>query len=164
MFVMKKYYFDKDGTSNFQMAQISKENGININIEDVMMMDQLKNVKLKKKINLVLNLQDTGQSGSHWFSVLFRGQNVLVIDSYGCYPHMDIIQYCRNHKLKLGYSSYICQSNKSNRCGLFTLQSIKYLQNSNESNLYKHANDYVNLYGPLSLNTNEDIAIEGLVF
>ena len=162
---MKKYFFDKNsaGTTNFELVEIAQKNNIDIKIDDIMMMDMLKDIRLKSRHNFILNLQDTGQSGTHWFAILIRGKKCLVVDSFGCMMHRDVIRFCMKNGLKLAYSKYICQELKSVGCGLYSLQAISYLQNSTAGTLYDNANDYINLYGPLKEKENENIVMEGLV-
>jgi len=161
---MKKYFFDKNsaGTTNFELIEIAEKNNIDVKIEDVMMMDMLKDIKLKSRHNLIVNLQDSGEGGSHWEAVVIRGKKCLVVDSFGCSPHRDIIRFCMKNKLKLAYTKYICQELKSVRCGIYSLQAIRYLQNSTAKTLYDDANNYVNEYGPLTLKENENIVMGGL--
>ena len=163
---MSKYFFDIDGkgTSNHELAEIAHINNIDLKLEDIMMMNMLKDVKLKKSHHIILNLADSDETGTHWICLIIKGNKCLFIDSYGCVPHKDVFNFCIKRKLKLGYSKYICQTLKSVRCGLYCLKAIKFLQNSTPSSLYSDGNEYINLYCPLFEKVNEKIVLQGLSF
>jgi hypothetical protein len=162
---MKKYFFDIDnkGTTNHQLIKIAKMNNIKLKINDVMMMDMIFDIKLGRYHNLILNLADLGENGTHWVCMVIRGKKCLIIDSFGCTPDKKIIKFCLDNKLNLAFSKYICQELKSVRCGIYCLQAIKYLHDSTATNLFNDANDYVNLYEPLYENTNERIVMDDLI-
>ncbi len=160
----KKYYFDIDGSTNFELVKIAVNNGIKLKINDIMMMNMLSKLKLKKNMNLILNLADLhAGGGSHWVLFLIRDKKALYIDSFGCKVSQEVYDFCLKYNLQLGYSNYICQELNSSRCGLYCIQSLKYLQKCNSNNLYSKGNEYVNMYEPLKENKNEKICISGLL-
>lgn len=145
-----------NGLTNFQLLDLAKDN--NIKLDKVIMMDEILDLKVKKKHNLILNLQDTGGSGSHWVAFIVRPKKCLYIDSFGAFPHPTIVKWCLQNKLQLGYSAYICQDLKSQKCGYYCLQAIKATQQSTAHNLYDKANQYINQYEP-NRKTNESIVM-----
>ena len=159
----KKYYFDIDGSTNFELVKIANDNGIKLKINQIIMMDMLSTMKLKKNMNLILNLSDLNAGGSHWVLFLIRDGKALYIDSFGCKPSREVYDFCLKYSLQLGYSNYICQKLISSRCGIYCIQSLRYLQKCNSTNLYLKANEYVNLYEPLKEKLNEKICISGLL-
>mgnify|MGYP003383842641 CR=1 FL=1 len=159
----KKFYFDINGSTNFELVEIAKNNGIKLKINDIMMMNMLSKIKLKKNMNLILNLADLKQGGSHWVLFLIRDKKALYIDSFACKPSSEVIDFCLKYSLQLGYSNYICQKLVSSRCGIYCIQGLKYLQKTNGSNLYCKGNEYINKYEPLKYNKNERICVSGLL-
>ena len=127
-----------DGLTNFELFDIAKKK--NIKLGDVIMIDEIKHLKKNKNYNLIVNLQKTGDSGSHWVCLIIRKNKWLYIDSFGAYPNLIIMKQCLKSKNNLGYSAYICQHLKSQTCGYYCLYCIQYLQNTNENNLYEQAN------------------------
>lgn len=146
--------------TNFDLIELAKKN--NIHLDDVIMVDEVIQLKTNKDYNLIVNLQQTGQGGSHWIALITRGNKYLYIDSFGGYPHFIIVKHCLKHKFNLGYSAYICQDLKSQRCGYYCLKAIKYIQNSKANNLYDNANKYVNEYEPERL-INEKIVMKHII-
>ena len=145
------------GLTNIELMDLAKEN--DIQLDNVIMMDEVLKLNKNKNHNLIVNLQNTGQGGSHWVCLIIRGKKWLYIDSFGGCPHPIIIKQCLKNKYQLGYSAYICQDLKSQRCGYYSLQSIKHLQNSDEKDLFDNANTYVNKYEPNRLE-NEKILMK----
>ena len=148
-----------DGLTNIELFDIAKKN--NIALDNVIMIDEIQEFSNKDNLNLIVNLQTSGNSGSHWVCLIIRNKHWLYIDSFGAYPHFRIMKHCLKNKYKLGYSAYICQDLKSQRCGYYCLQCIKYLQNSKATNIYDIANKYVNEYEP-NRKTNEKIVMKAL--
>ena len=149
-----------DGLTNFELQDIAHKN--NIKLDLVIMMDELLTLK-KQNYNLILNLQDTGVgNGTHWICLITRGNNALYIDSFGGFAHPTVIKWCLYNDLHLGFSNYICQSLKSQRCGYYSLQAIKQIQDATAQNLYDKGNAYVNLYEP-SRKANEKIVMQKLI-
>ena len=135
-----------DGLTNFELFDIAKAN--NIKLDDVIMMDEIEQIKPKNNYNVIVNLQNSGQGGSHWICLIIRNKNWLYVDSFGGYPHLRIIKHCLKNNKNLGYSAYICQDLKAQTCGLYCLKCIQYLQTTKEKDLYSNANSYVNQYEP----------------
>ena len=149
----------KTGTTNFELFEMAKQN--NIKLDDVIMMDEITKLENNKDYNLIVNLQKTGQNGSHWVCLIIRNKKYLYIDSFGAIPPMTLIKHCVQNNFKLGYSAYICQEFASQKCGLYCLQCIKHLQNSKQNTLYVMANNYVNKYEP-NRKLNEKIVLKNL--
>ena len=100
-----------DGLTNFELVKLAKLNNIKLGLDDVIMMDEVsKLTKNKNYYNLIVNLQQTGQGGSHWVCLMIRKKKWLVIDSFGGYPHPIIVKKCIKDKNSLAYSAYICQN------------------------------------------------------
>jgi len=127
--------------SNIQLSQMAQNN--NIQLDDVIYKSDITNIKKKKNMNLILNL-DNGNGGTHWTCYIKRGDNHIYFDSFGAiYP--DIVkQYC-NNSTKLCHNAYICQDLKTETCGYYCFGLIHYIEN-NKGNVYDLANAYINLF------------------
>jgi len=150
---------DIDGLTNYELVKIGKINDIDIKINNIMMVDEI--IKIKKSGNYIINLEKRGKGGSHWIALLVRNKKWCYIDSFGAFPSSIILKHCKNNNFNLGYSNYICQAIRSTRCGIYSLQAIKYLQYTNSNNIYDEANLYVNNYEPDEKN-NEKIVMLGM--
>ena len=151
--------------SNYQLLHMAKQDRIKLII---IMADELVNLKLSKRMNIILNLQDSSKGGSHWVSLVVIDNNAMYFDSYGAGCDQYVLTYCRKHKLRLGINTYIIQDLKSTECGLYSYGFIKYIVNENiikgiprefKENLFELANDYINMFVP-ETEDNDDILFE----
>ena len=154
--------------SNYQLMEMAKEDRIKLII---IMADELVNVKLLPKLNIILNLQDSTKGGSHWVSLVIINNHAMYFDSYGAGCDQYVITYCRKHKLRLGINTYIIQDLKSTQCGLYSYAFIKYIINENiitgiprefKENLFELANDYINMFVP-ETEQNDAILFEYII-
>jgi len=128
--------------TNFELIKLAKRRIIKL--ENVIMKDELKNMKRKSKLNIIINLQSSKVgNGTHWVCLIIEKNNAMYFDSFGAIPPIEVIKYCKG--LKLGYNSYIVQDMNSTECGNYCLAFLEYNQNSKES-LFKAANSFVNMF------------------
>lgn len=148
---------DEYGISNFELADLAKKEKVNLKLQDIMMADQLLTTPLKKKMNIVLNLQKSGQGGSHWVCFIVRGKQSFYCDTFGMDCDTNVIQFCKKHKLHLACNKYIIQDLKSVQCGIFCFALIKYVDTELipshyprefENKLLELCNNFVNLFEP----------------
>ena len=78
--------------SNYQLMQMANEDRIKLII---IMADELVNVKLLPKLNIILNLQDSSKGGSHWVGLVIIDNHAMYFDSYGAGCDQYVITYCR---------------------------------------------------------------------
>ena len=129
-------------TSNFQLKEITKNNGIAL--DEVIMKDNLKNIKKKQKLSIILNLQssDVGY-GTHWVAI-WRNKNVFCyFDSFGTPAPIEVIKYAK--PLTIAYSNFIVQSLGSDECGLFCIAFLHYMNNNNGDS-FENYNDFINIF------------------
>ncbi len=125
-------------TSNYDLLDYSKK--FNIKLDEVVMRDQLNHIQHKNKQNLIINLDSSRSSGTHWAGLLIEAKNALYFDSFGGLPPKEVIAYCKRYKL--GYSSFIIQDLSSETCGYYCLAFLHYMQH-NKGDLFAKYNDYV---------------------
>lgn len=128
-------------TSNIELIDICNQNGIKLT--NVIMSNELKDIKKKKELYLIINLQDINKIGSHWVSLIKRNNQYLYFDSFGVIPDVYILKYKGKHKV--GYSNYIIQDMQSVECGIFCIAFLHYIQN-NKGKIYDVYNDFINLF------------------
>lgn len=147
---------DLNGISNFELADLAKEQKVNLKLQNILMADQLQTTPLKKKMNLIINLQKSSQGGSHWVALIVRGKQAFYCDTFGMDCDTNVIQFCRKHKLHLACNKYIIQDLKSVQCGVYCFALIKYIETEEipkyprefENNLLEICNNFVNMFVP----------------
>ena len=151
------------GITNLELHRLAQDENIDIPMHYICTNDALTNLKRKKKMNIILNLQNSNQGGSHWVALLVRGGHAFYCDSYGLSCDTNVTQYCIKNHLHLSCNSYIIQSQKSTNCGLYSYALIKYIERENIPNdiprkykneLLELCNNYINLFVP-NRNTND---------
>jgi len=129
----------------------------------IIMADELVKQKLAKSMNIILNLQDSDEGGSHWVSLVIRNKTAIYFDSYGAGCDQYVITFCKKHKLKLGINTYIIQDLDSTECGVYAYAFIKYIINEKiiktiprefKVDLFEKANDYINMFEPETENND----------
>ena len=140
--------------SNFELAKLAKKHKINLTLEDIISSDELQHRPLQNG-PCIINLQDSRGNGTHWTAFIIHIKQCLYFDSFGAFPDRNVIDYCRKHKLKLAFNTYIIQDLDSTQCGLFCFKLIKYVYTNTinediprefENKLLELANDYINLF------------------
>lgn len=129
---------------NFKLANLSSKYNLGYKLSDIIPKDILKEMKIKKNMNIIINFEITGGGGTHWVCLLVRNNKAFYFDSFGAYPIDEVINFCKTNNLKLGFNNFIIQNIKSTNCGLFCLALIRYVGKSN--NLYEKSNEYINLF------------------
>ena len=85
--------------------------------------DQIKLIENNK--NMIINLQDSNQSGSHWIALKRVNNTIFVFDSFGIgYIPVGIFKVFKN--LKIITNVYKIQDISSNLCGMFCVLFILY--------------------------------------
>ena len=122
-----KDFLDKYGTNkttNFDLMDIARD--LNLKIK-VLMKDELLEYKGNKPI--ILNDQNSNQSGSHWVCLKKNSGSTLLntdssgkekgfyFDSYGIIPPKEVFEYLNDFK----YSTFQIQPDNSEMCGQLCL-------------------------------------------
>ena len=120
-----KSFLDKYGTNkttNFDLMDIARD--LNLKVK-VLMKDELLEYKGNKPI--ILNYQNSNQSGSHWVCLKKDSLNSFYFDSYGIIPLKEVFEYLNDFT----YSTFQIQPDNTEMCGqlcLFVLNSLKGLE------------------------------------
>ena len=120
-------------TSNYQLLEFAQKK--HLGKVSILCKDELSKVKLRPNLNFIINMADSDQgSGTHWCA-LFISHNLqpFYFDSYGAVPPKEIIKYLKQLKRKIAYSQYAIQDLKSDRCGIFSLAFLLYMNKRHKS-------------------------------
>ena len=121
-------------TSNFQLLEYAQKK--HLGKVSILCKDELSKVKLRPNLNFIINMADSDQgSGTHWCA-LFISHNLqpFYFDSYGAVPPKEIIKYLKQLKRKIAYSQFAIQDLKSDRCGIFSLAFLLYMNKRHRIN------------------------------
>ena len=134
--------------SNFDIDSIAKS--LDIKIDGIFMKNEM-NFE-RQNGNYIINLDDTGNDGTHWTSLIIKKNVSFYYDSYGCPPPEQIIEFCkRGKKQHLYYNTRVIQDLESELCGFYCLAFLKYVNNCKD--LLKSSNDFSNMFD----NTETDL-------
>ena len=107
--------------SDFQIIQKCKELKIK-NFRGVFMRDELKGTADKNEC-LILNIDSSANSGTHWTCLFIKNNRYFYFDSFGFEEPSEILEYCKN--CKEGYcSTFIVQKPGQIICGHFSIYML----------------------------------------
>lgn len=143
--------------NNFDLVKLCKYYNITLKIENIIMSSNLKNIKLRKAINVIINLEKPNHNGSHWVALIIRNNLAFYFDSFGCPPDSYVLDYCKKYKLSLAINNFIIQDLDSTECGIFCVGLLKYIKNEINNTLnkqyrmfdntfYETCNNYCNMF------------------
>ena len=129
--------------SNFELLDMGKT--YKVKIDEVLFKNDIKQIKIKQNMNVIVNLQSNSQTakGTHWTLFLKRGKDTLFWDSFGGITPPDIIQYSKAYVK--GNNAYTIQDLKSDRCGSFCFALLHFLSR-NKGKLFPLVNEFVNFF------------------
>ena len=128
--------------TNFELIKLARRR--RIDLDHILMKDELKNIKRKSKLSIIINLQSSKVgNGTHWTCLYIENKFAIYFDSFGAIPPVEVIRYCKG--LKLGYNSYIIQDLNSTECGNYCIAFLEYLQYNNGT-LFQDANSFSNMF------------------
>ena len=132
--------------SNFDLVKLAKLHNVQLLLTNIIMADEMQNIKLNRNMNLIINLQDSSKNGSHWVAFIVKGKNAFYFDSFGAQPDNYVTQYCRKNGLQLGYNNYIIQDLNSTQCEIFCIALLKYITTNKSIHLYEACDDFINIF------------------
>ena len=84
--------------------------------------------KTLKNGRYIINLNSSGESGSHWVCMIKQTQSVYYFDPYGVYPVQNLVDLCLKRKLKLYYNMTQIQHVDSILCGWFCIAFLHFME------------------------------------
>jgi len=140
--------------TNFDLEDLCEK--YDIPLHGVFMKDQLP--KTIKDGNYIINLQSSNggkNTGTHWTALIVSGSNAFFYDSFGASPSVEIRRFVQKRKnCHLGFNNWIVQDIHSENCGRFCLDVLMHV---NPKHLYESANDYLNMFGDDTKNSDKII-------
>jgi hypothetical protein len=126
--------------SNFELEKIAKS--LDVKLDGIYMKNEL---LFKRTIgNYIINLDDTGNEGTHWTTLIVTEKLSYYFDSYGCPPPEQIIAFCKSPNSHLYFNTRVIQDLESELCGFYCMAFIKYVNNCKD--ILKKANDFSNMF------------------
>ena len=106
--------------TNFDIMIICKKLNIQ-NFKGVFMRDEIKG-KASNNESIILNLDESRNSGTHWVSLAVKNKICYYFDSYGFCPPDEIKSYCDG--LECYFSSYRVQKPNELICGHYSVYML----------------------------------------
>ena len=103
--------------SNFDIDSIAKS--LDIKIDGIFMKNEM-NFE-RQNGNYIINLDDSGNDGTHWTALIVKNNISFYYDSYGCPPPEQIIEFCKRGKTHLYYNTRVIQDIESELCGFYCI-------------------------------------------
>jgi len=126
--------------SNFELNSIAKS--LDIKLDGVYMKNEL---LFKRTVgNYIINLDNTGNEGTHWTALIVKPKLSYYFDSFGCPPPEQVIQFTKSPNTHLYFNTRVIQDLDSDLCGFYALGILLYVKNC--KNLLKTANNFSNMF------------------
>jgi hypothetical protein len=78
----------------------------------------------KARGSIVVNMNNTGQAGSHWTAILMDKDRTIYFDSFGVVPSNEVLAFMKKRKGPMFYVDRQLQDPTSASCGWFCLYMI----------------------------------------
>jgi len=108
------------GTTNHELLNMAKELKLSHPF-DVVMKDELENRERKLHEYLIVNLQNSNQSGSHWVAIIRDDNKKYHYSSFGDDPSLEVQRYLGNNIIT---STFKTQEFNETCCGPLALLVI----------------------------------------
>jgi hypothetical protein len=141
---------DTKSTTNEELDQIANKLGFTVTF---LMRDETE--KISGDGFYVINLDRSGNRGTHWTALIINNKKAYYIDSFGVIPPEEIYNYLLD-KYTVYYNSSQYQDNNSSACGLFVLLAMYFMKN-NKYSMKKYNIHFVKLFNYQNLKTNDKI-------
>ena len=111
------------------------------NVKGVFMRDELKG-KTSGNENLILNIDHSTNSGTHWVCLFNKRKFCLYFDSFG-FPPVEVIKCCKRENIILYCSSFRIQGDNEVICGHYCIYMLHRLSSGYDwydilDELYRH--------------------------
>jgi hypothetical protein len=124
--------------SNIDLIELGKSKNVNI---CVCMKDEF---KIIPNTNFyIINLNNFGESGSHWVCVILNKYECFYFDSFGGTPPNCIHKKLIKKYKEIHYNCFIIQNLHSNMCGYYCLGLIF---TCDLNNLIQSCDNYINIF------------------
>jgi hypothetical protein len=109
----------------------------------------------------IMNLDRTGNDGTHWTGLIINKNNAYYCDSYGFLPPQEMYNFLLDNYKQVYYNSTQYQDNDSSACGMFTMGFLTFMTHNNY-NITKFNNEFCKMFNYKKLKSNDQIVIKYL--
>ena len=114
-------------TSNYQLRHIFNELDFN---GKVLMRHELHKIRTTKKSNIIMNLQTSDDTGSHWVCIFKSCVNNYYFDPYGVLPTREVYKYLDQ---PFHYNKIQIQQDTMECCGQLSMYVLYKLNTTKDS-------------------------------
>jgi len=130
-------------TTNVELINMAKF--YKVHLHGVYMRDEIVNMRPEVG-NYIVNLNTSGQSGSHWVGIMCTDQFCFYFDSYGVSCPKEVDYFIRKRYIKYGTNTKEIQAITSKMCGFFVLGLFIFVKNISINGFYDTCNAYTNIF------------------
>lgn len=102
-------------TTNIDLIQMAKKN--NIPLDYIVYKDELKKIKFKPNLNIIINMSSTNHPGTHWIALHTLNDKIIYFDSFGQVPPIEVENWGKN----ITYNNYQIEKLDGVNCGQLSL-------------------------------------------
>jgi hypothetical protein len=116
-------------TSSLQLRNLAKK--YNIKLDYIIYKDQLVDIPIKDELNIIINMSNSDEAGTHWVCLYINKPRNLAIyaDSFGIVPPLTVTDYINTHNLtNYYYSNIVIQDSNHGHCGQYSLNTLRLCQ------------------------------------
>lgn len=129
-----------DRTTNVQLKNFAKRYHLQI---EVLMNDEF---QVPLDGYYILNLENSGEGGSHWVALICTTKECFYFDSYGAPPIKRVHQLLRQRYPQIYMNNTIIQSLTSEMCGWFSVGLLLYVHFHPRMELLDACDKYLNMF------------------
>lgn len=120
-------------TSNFELLEQAQKK--HLGKISILCKDELTKIKIRPNLNFIINMENsTDGAGTHWIALyISHDLKPFYFDSYGAVAPKEVIKYLKPLKKQIAYSQTSIQDLKSDRCGIFSLAFLLYMNKRHKS-------------------------------
>ena len=141
--------------TNFDIIDLCK----NLNINLIQCCP--KNALIGKPQNgaYIVNLNNVGESGSHWVCFFIRNKHCVYFDSFGCICPPAVSQFLMKSKIKTIYNVSDVQNINDSHCGYYCVAFYYFITCHNNPNLGLLLNNFTSMFNLKNTINNHKVAL-----
>jgi hypothetical protein len=114
--------------------------------------------KITNNTYFIVNLDTTGNLGTHWVGLITTNTNAYYCDSFGVLPPQELYNYLLDNYKNVYYNSTQYQDDKSSACGLFAMSFLIFMI-KNKFNQTKFNTIFCKMFNYKNLKQNDKIVV-----
>ena len=114
--------------------------------------DQLPALPEKLPVKMIVNTGASSTKGEHWVAILLKPKSCFYFDSFGLpILNSELKKFLRKKYKKITFSTLCVQDFRSNKCGEFCINFLKFVSNKKTYQLF------LNSFCDVTLSLNDNI-------